>query len=68
MVTFYIHSKIVGRANFSDHFKPIIICYKRIGYNMNIMRQSECLVVNPVTVNNFASLFARWWVGRQTQW
>ena len=45
----------VGRADFSDQFRIIIICYKRIGYNMNIhvMRQSACLVFNPITVNNF---------------
>ena len=48
---------IVVNANFSDQLKKKIIYYKRIGYNINIMRQSACLVVNPVTVNNFASLF-----------
>ena len=47
----------VGRADFSDQFKNIIVRYKRIGYNINIMRQSACLVFNQVTVNNFASLF-----------
>ena len=49
--------KVVGRADFSDQFRKIIICYKRIGYNINIMRQSACLVVNPITINNFAFLF-----------
>ena len=49
--------KIVGRADFSDQFRKIIVHYKRIGYNINIMRQSACLVFNPITVNNFASLF-----------
>ena len=36
--------------------------YKRIGYNINVMRQSACLVINPITVDNFASLFncTRW--------
>ena len=29
--------KIVGRADFSDQFKKIIVRYKRIGYNINIM-------------------------------
>ena len=33
------------------------------------MRQSACLVFNPVTVNTLASsLTAGQWVGRQTQW
>ena len=53
----YKFKKNVGRADFSDQFKKIIVRYKRIGYNINIMRQSACLVVNPITVNNFASLF-----------
>ena len=60
----YKFKKIVGRADFSDPFKNIIICYKRIGYNINIMRQSACLVLNPITVNNFASLFNCTLVGR----
>ena len=56
--------KIVGRADFSDQFRKIIVRYKRIGYNLNIMRQSACLVFNPITVNNFASLFKCTPVGR----
>ena len=48
---------IVDRADFSDQFRKIIACYKRIGYNVNIMRQSACLVYNPITVDNFASFF-----------
>ena len=36
---------------------------------MNILRQSACLVFNPISFNNFASLFnCAPWVGRQTQW
>ena len=42
---------------FLINFKKIIIRYKRIEYNMNVMRQTACLVVNPITVNNFAVLF-----------
>ena len=60
----YKFKKIVGRADFSDQFKKIIVRYKRIGYNINIMRQSACLVINPITVNNFASLFNCTPVGR----
>ena len=52
----YKLKKIEGRADFSDQFRKIIVRYKRIGYNINIMRQSACLVFNPITVNNFASL------------
>ena len=53
----YKFKKIVGRADFSDQFRKIIGRYKHIGYNINIMRQSACLVFNPIRVNNFASLF-----------
>ena len=61
----YKFKKIVGRADFSDQFRKIIIVrYNRIGYNINIMRQSACLVFNPITVNNFASLFNCTPVGR----
>ena len=60
----YKLKKNVGRADFSDQFRKIIIRYKRIRYNINTMRQSACIVFNPVTVNNFASLFNCTPVGR----
>ena len=31
--------------------------YKRIGFNLNVMRQSACLVINPITVDGYATLF-----------
>ena len=31
--------------------------YKRIGYNQNVMRQSACLVTNPIKVDGYAALF-----------
>ena len=34
--------KIESRADFSDQFRKIVVRYKRIGYNINIMRQSAC--------------------------
>ena len=60
----YKFKKNVGRADFSDQFRKIIVRYKRIGYNTNIMRQSACLVFNLITVNNFASHFNCTPVGR----
>ena len=33
------------------------MCYKRIGYNLTAMRQSACLVINPITVEGYAALF-----------
>ena len=45
-------------TDFSDQFRKIIIRHKRIGYDLNVMRQSSCLVViNPIAVDNFAALF-----------
>ena len=45
-------------TDFSDQFKKIIMRYKkRIGYNLNVMRQSACLVTNPITVDGYAALF-----------
>ena len=34
----YKFKKIIGRADFSDQFRKIIVRCKRIGYNINIMR------------------------------
>ena len=64
----YKFKKIVGRADFSDRFRKIIVRYKRIGYNINIMWQSASLVFNTITVNNFDSLFNCTPVGRASDW
>ena len=53
----YKFKKIMGRTDFSDHFRKIIIRHKLIGYDFNVMRQSACLVINLITVDNFAALF-----------
>ena len=47
----------MGRTDFSDQFRKIIIRHKRIGYDLNVMRQSACLDINPITVDSFATLF-----------
>ena len=55
----------------NGQFIKIISHYKKIGYNINVLQQTACLVVNPITVGNFAFLFkiiARRWVGLQTLW
>ena len=46
----------MGRTDFSNQFRKIIIRHKRIGYDLNVMRQSACLVIYPITVNNFDAL------------
>ena len=60
----YKLKKIVCRTDFSGQFRKVIMRYKRIGYNINVMRQSECLVINPIAVESFASLFNCTPVGR----
>ena len=47
----------MGGTDFSGQFRKIIIRHKRIGYDLNAMRQSACFVINPITVDNFAALF-----------
>ena len=53
----YKLKKIVGSNNFSAQCIKIITHYKKIGYNINVLQQTACLVVNPITVGNFAFLF-----------
>ena len=53
----YKFKKIRGMANFFDQFRKIIMRYERIGYNLDVMRQSACLVINPITVDGYAALF-----------
>ena len=53
----YKLKKIVGSNNFSAQFIKIISHYKKIGYNINVLQQTACLVVNPILVGNFAFLF-----------
>ena len=47
----------MGRTEFSDQFQKLVICHKRIVYDLNVMRQSACLVISKITVDNFAALF-----------
>ena len=60
----YKLKKIVGSNNFSAQFIKIISHYKKIGYNINVLQQTACLIVNPITVGNFAFLFNCTPVGR----
>ena len=53
----YKFKRIVGKPNFSDQFKKILKHYIRVGYNLDIMRQSVCLVLNPITVYSYDFLF-----------
>ena len=53
----YKFKRIVGKPNFSDQFKKIVKRYIRVGYNLDIMRQSACQVLNPTTVYSYGFLF-----------
>ena len=60
----YKFRNIICKNDFPFHFNKIIFCYKKIGYNIDVLRQTACLVVNPIKVNNFAYLFNCTTVGR----
>ena len=47
----------MGRTDFSDQFRKVIIRYKRVGYNLNVMQQSTCIVINQITIDSFAEVF-----------
>ena len=60
--------KIIGKNDFPYHFKKIIVHYKNIGYNIDVLRQPACLVVNPIKLTALlTSLIARRSVGLQTE-
>ena len=48
---------MVGKSNSSDQFKKIVKRYIRVGYNLDIMGQSACPVLNPIVVNSYDFLF-----------
>ena len=56
--------KIICKNDFPYHFIKIIVRFKKIGYNIDVLRQTACLVVNPIKVNSFAYLFNCTAVGR----
>ena len=41
----YKFKKLIGIINLYFQFRKIITRYRRIGYNLNVMRQSACLVL-----------------------
>ena len=49
---------------FSFQFRKVITRYRLIGYNLNVMRQSACLVFKPIMVENNATFFNCTPVGR----
>ena len=56
---------IMGRTDFSYKLRKLIIRYKRICSNLNVMRKSVCIVfLNPIMVDNYVTLFNCEPVGR----
>ena len=49
--------KNFGNPNFSDQFKNIIKRYKKVGYNLDITRQSACLVLNAIMIYSYDFLY-----------
>ena len=49
----YKFREIIGKNDFPYYFKKIIVRYKKIGYNIDVLRLTACLVVNPFKVNSF---------------
>ena len=44
--------------------KLFLTRYRRISYNLNVMRQPACLVFNPIMADNYAAVFNCTPVGR----
>ena len=59
----YKFKKLIRRNDFSFQFRKFITRYRRLGYNLNVMRQSACL---SCLITMLPSLIARRWFGRQT--
>ena len=58
----------MGRKGISDQPRKVIKPNSHICYNVNVMRQSVCSVINRIKVNKFAVLFdRRRWTRRQSK-
>ena len=53
----YKFKRNVRKSNLRDQFKKIVKRYTRVGCYLDIMRQSACLVLNPITVYSYGFLF-----------
>ena len=52
------------KSNFSVQFKKIVKRYIRVGYDLDIMRQSACPFLNAITVYSYGFLFNCTMVGQ----
>ena len=53
----YKIKKLIGSNDFSFQFRKIVTRYRRMSDNLNVMRQSACLVFYPIMVDNYAAFF-----------
>ena len=44
-------------TDFSGQFRKVVMRYNSIGNNLNVVRLSACLVINPIIVDSSAALF-----------
>ena len=54
----YKFKKIIGNPNFSNLLKRIVNRFKRAGYSLDIMRQTTCIIFNPIMVEGYAALLS----------
>ena len=65
IVIWYMNKRrLLALIIFQRSSLKIISHYKKIGYDVSVLRQTACLVINPITVANFAFLFNCTPVGR----
>ena len=53
----FIATWCINSKNLLEQIFKIIVRYIKIGFNIDVLRQTACLVVNSIKVNNFAYLF-----------
>ena len=56
--------KIYACNNSNTQFRKTILRYRKIGYKINVIRQTARMVADPITVNSFTSLFGCMRAGR----
>ena len=60
--------KIIGKNEFPYHLKKIIVCYKKNGYNIDVLRRRHAwLLIQSSLTAWLTSLIARQLVGPQTE-
>ena len=52
-----LSEKLIGKTDSRNNSKRLPLATKGGGYNMDILRQTACIVGNPIMFDNFASLF-----------